>query len=201
MGPAAATSFDIADWFQERAGAQDSYLQPRKLQCLLFLAQGHFAAAYQGRKLMPSVFVVDHAGPMDPNIYRAYEHGTPQITKSRLDQPVLVYLDAIWRQYGGSDTETLNQTIAEFGANEPAVREANGAEVSIEIMCRMFAKSAPPNKPASAPVPAPVPVPVPAPAYAPAYAPAKQGAPQHVHAHTGRPVTVEKWIPGQKPVT
>ena len=171
MGPAAATSFDIADWFQERAGAEDSYLQPRKLQCLLFLAQGHFAAAYQRRKLMPSVFVVDHAGPMDPNIYRAYEHGTPQITKSRLDQPVLVYLDAIWRQYGGSDTETLNQTIAEFGADEPAMREANGAEVSIEIMCRMFAK----------------------------HVPAEPAGPPVAHTPAGRVISVQKWVPGNKP--
>jgi uncharacterized phage-associated protein len=186
MRPAAATSFDIADWFEERAGAEDCYLQPRKLQCLLFLAQGHFAVAYQRRKLMPSVFVVDHAGPMDPNIYRACEHGKPEITKSRLDQPVLVFLDAIWRQYGGLDTGTLNQTIAEFGADEPTVRDAGGDEVSIDAMCRMFAKPAPANKP------------VPAPASAPAYAPAKQGAPQNTQALTGRPVAVQKWIPGQK---
>jgi len=171
MVPAVKTSFDVADWFMERARAENNYLQPRKLQCLLFLSQGHFAAAYNGRKLMPSVFVVDHAGPMDPNLYRAYEHGRPNITRTGIDRATLVFLDAIWRQYAGLGTEDLNQIITEFGANETAVSDPDGSEVDIPTMCRMFVKAA---------------------------RTAKQPA-RLMHTQAGRPVTVEKWVPGRKP--
>lgn len=171
MGPAAKTSFDIADWFMERGRGENAYLPPRMLQCLLFLSQGHFAAAYEGRKLMPSVFVVDHAGPMDPNIYRAYEHGRPEITNTGLDQETLVFLDAIWRKYAGSDTDVLNQIIAELGAEEAAMCDADGAEIDIDVMRRMFAKPEP----------------------------KQAGTPQSAHTQEGRPVNVQKWIPGQKP--
>lgn len=171
MGPAAKTSFDIADWYMERARAENTYLQPRKLHCLLFLAQGHFAAAYEGRRLMPSVFIVDHAGPMDPNMYRAYENGRPDVTKSSLDQTTEVFLDAIWRQYGGADAGDLNDIINEFGAGEPAVRNADGAELEIDAMCRMFAK----------------------------HVPAEPAGPPVAHTPAGRVISVQKWVPGKKP--
>ncbi len=171
MGPAAKTSFDVADWFMERARVEDTYLQPRKLQCLLFLSQGHFAAAYDGRKLMPSVFVVDHAGPMDPNIYRAYENGCPDITKTGLDEASLVFLDAIWRQYGGSNFEVLNEIIAEFGAGEAVMRDGDGGEIDTDAMCRMFAK----------------------------HVPAEPSGPQNLYTPAGRPISVQKWQPGKKP--
>ena len=171
MGPAAKTSFDIADWFMECARTENTYLQPRKLQCLLFISQGHFAAAYNGRKLMPSVFVVDHAGPMDPNLYRAYERGRPDVIGAGIDQATEVFLNAIWRQYAGLDTDALNQVISEFGAEEKALRDADGSEIDIEAMRRMFAK---PDR-------------------------AKSEAPPLIHTQSGRPVTVEKWVPGRKP--
>ena len=70
MRPAAPTSFDIAIWFLDRARAEDTYVQPRMLQCLLFLAQAHYAAAHEGRPLMPAFFVVDDSGPLDPNVHK-----------------------------------------------------------------------------------------------------------------------------------
>ena len=51
--PATSSIFDVAHWFVERARFEDSYLQAQKLQRLLWLAQGHYAATYHGRKLMP----------------------------------------------------------------------------------------------------------------------------------------------------
>lgn len=169
-GPAAATSFDIAIWFMERARADDSYLQPRKLQSLMFLAQAHFAAAYAGRKLMPSVFIFDEGGPMDPNIYRAFEHGRPMITETPLARELLVFLDAIWRRYADSDALRLDQIIAKRGAAEVAIQRRDGSEITIEAMRRMFSKEAA----------------------------SRQGAPRTMRSHTGRPVTVRKWVPGRK---
>ena len=118
MRPATASSFDVAIWFLERARAEDTYLQPRKLQCLLFLAQAHFAAANGGRKLMPSVFICDHAGPMDPNVYRALEHGRPEISEMPLGEEVATFLAAIWQRYGARDAVALDRLIVERGADE-----------------------------------------------------------------------------------
>ena len=171
MGPAAKTTFDIADWYMERARAENTHLQPRKLHCLLFLAQGHFAAAYEGRRLMPSVFIVDHAGPMDPNIYRAYENGRPDVAKTGLDETTEVFLDAIWRQYGGADAGALNEIISEFGADEPAVGNADGDELDIDAMCRMFVKQVP----------------------------AEPSGPPVAQNAAGRVISVQKWVPGKKP--
>jgi hypothetical protein len=103
MRPATPNSFDVAIWLLERARSEDTYLQPRKLQCLLFLAQAHFAAAYKGRVLMPSFFIMDDAGPIDPNLYRALENGRPEVSEKPLDEEIVVFLDAVWRRYREAD--------------------------------------------------------------------------------------------------
>ena len=59
--PASAVSstFDVVVWFTDRALNDGEYLQPTKLHRLMYLAQGYFAVAYRGEKLMPATFVVD----------------------------------------------------------------------------------------------------------------------------------------------
>jgi uncharacterized phage-associated protein len=93
-GPAVACSFDVAIWMMERARADDSYLQPRKLHALMFLAQAHFAAK-SGRRLIPSIFLFDDGGAIDPNTYRAFENGRPVVTQSPLSAEISAFLDAI----------------------------------------------------------------------------------------------------------
>ena len=78
---------------------------------------------------MPSVFLIDHGGPIDPNIYRAYENGRPDITNSGLDQTTEVFLDAIWRQYGGADADALN----DIGA--PAPKKPTCSRASCTACC------------------------------------------------------------------
>ena len=178
MRPATASSFDVAIWLLERARAEDTYLQPRKLQCLLFLAQGHFAAANGGSKLMPSVFVCDHAGPMDPNVYRALEHGRPEISEMPLDEPAATFVAAIWQRYGTLDAAALDRLIAERGADELAVQQRDGSEIGIEAMQRMFAS---PPEPQSQPAARPT------------------AQPRVMVSQSGRQVAVEKWVPGAAP--
>ena len=69
--PSAATEscFDVALWFVEKARFDNSYIQAQKLQRLLWLAQGHNAATYHGRKLMPATFVAKSVGPVEPNVF------------------------------------------------------------------------------------------------------------------------------------
>ena len=74
---ATESSFDVAHWFVEYARGEDGYLQAQKLQRLLWLAQGEYARAYHGRKLMPTIFIAHELGPVEPNVYRAFELGHP----------------------------------------------------------------------------------------------------------------------------
>lgn len=138
MIPATTTSYDIAFCLLDRARQEDSYLQPRALQCLLFLSQAHYAAAYGGRRLMPSVFVIDDAGPLDPNLYRMFENGRPQVTAFPLDEAIAVFLDAVWRRYHNDDALRLEQKISRAGAKEKAVQLRKGAEITTAAMRRMF---------------------------------------------------------------
>ena len=47
-------AFDIAFWFADTALNENQYLQPQKLQRLLFIAQAYYTVAFNGRKLMPA---------------------------------------------------------------------------------------------------------------------------------------------------
>lgn len=169
MIPASATSLDVAVWFLDRARADDTYLQPRKLQCLLFLAQGHFAAAYGGRPLMPSFFVVDEGGPIDPNLYRILESGRPDFIQTPLGEEIVVFLEAVWRRYRDADTLRLDQIIGRRGAHEEPVRRRDRSEVSLEAMRRMFGGNR-----------------------------QKRSGPKVARTFTGREVTVTRWSPARK---
>ena len=58
MRPTAVEScFEIAFWFLDRALNDGEYLQPPKLQRLMYLAQAYFAVVQNGAKLMPATFV------------------------------------------------------------------------------------------------------------------------------------------------
>lgn len=171
MHPATATSFDVAIWFLDRARAEDSYLQPRKLQCLLFLAQAHYAVAYEGRALMPAFFVFDHGGPVDPNMYRALENGRPNVIQSPIEEEVIVFLEAVWRRYRDADALRLDQIISRKGAAEEAIASRDGRPVDIEAMRRMFGATKG-GKPSS--------------------------GPKTARTYNGREVTVTRWSPKRR---
>ena len=173
MVPLVKSSFDVAIWFLERARAGDSYLQPRKLHHLMFLAQAHYAAANKGALLMPSVFVMGDSGPLEPNVFRALEHGRPKLTEESPSSDAATFLDAIWLRYGPKDVEWLDEMISDYGKDELVVKKREGDEISIAAMARMFAK------PAESMV-----------------------EPTHIlRSQAGRAVTVEKWVPGAKPTS
>lgn len=204
MIPAAATSYDIAFWFLDRARSDDSYLQPRALQCLLFLAQAHYAAAYRGRRLMPSVFVIDDAGPFDPNLYRMLENGRPDITEFPIDKAVIVFLDAVWRRYRHDDALRLEQIVSRAGAKEKAVQLRKGAEITTAAMRRMFTPEKESKKKQPAIEQAPPPVAQDKPLLSQPInreqvleMEADKEGPRILTSHTGRKVTVTSWTPAR----
>ena len=166
------TSFDIAIWFLDRARTEDTYLQPRKLQCLLFLAQAHFSAAHDGRCLMPAFFVIDDSGPMDPNVYCALQNGRPDIEETPPSAVIAKFLDAIWARYKNADALRLDQLIARRGVDEQAVSDRDRSEVTLQAMQRMFASGDGTKK--------------------------KINTPTQAETATGRKVTITKWTPARK---
>ena len=73
--PATDTAIDIAYWFFNRAEKDGIYLETEKMQHLLFLAQIHFAMAYNMQILVPSLFVCNKDGFFEPNLKRMFAMG------------------------------------------------------------------------------------------------------------------------------
>src|SRR3546814_15279512 len=95
--PSAAveSTLDVALWFLDRARREDSYLQAQKLQRLLYLAQGFYAAGFHGRKLMPATFVAHELGPVEPTVFRLFELGPPNVTQIDPPAEVVNFLDSV----------------------------------------------------------------------------------------------------------
>lgn len=135
---ATESSFDVALWFVERARLEDNYLQAQKLQRLLWLAQGQYARAYHGRKLMPTVFVADEFGPIDPNVYRAFELGRPEIPDVRLPVEVEDFLVRIWGRFGHHATEHLNSMVRAHKIYKDSLDKGVGEEISFTVISEFF---------------------------------------------------------------
>jgi uncharacterized phage-associated protein len=179
---AVESSFDVAQWFINRAMNDGEYLQPRKLHPLMFLAQAYYAVAYNNRMLMPALFVIDGDGPIEPNVFRASSLKRPELEPWPMPSDTAHFLDSIWRRFGQHSTDYLSQMIA----GHPPVKEAatNGPRTIIPLaaMVGFYGKKA---TPASTAMGAP---PV-----------ADVLRPKVMKSQTGEPVSVRKWMPGKPP--
>ncbi len=133
------TVIDAAIWLMDRARQEDVYLQPQKLQRLLYIAQGSYAAMHHGRKLMPAVFVAGELGPQDPNIMRLFERGRP----SNLGAPVIRpeverFMESIWARYGHHTTEYINDQIKFHAVYKTALKKGVGEEIPFAAIVRFF---------------------------------------------------------------
>ena len=97
--PATDTAIDIAYWFFNRAEKDGIYLETEKMQHLLFLAQIHFAMAYNMQILVPSLFVCNKDGFFEPNLKRMFA--------AKIDS----FLESIWNKYGKTSLIGLEKLI------------------------------------------------------------------------------------------
>jgi len=135
---AVETVLDVAFWFMDKARSEDVYLQPQKLQRLLYLSQGHYAQAYHGRKLMPAVFQVYQSGPVEPNTYRIMESGRPDIRAVGLPPEVAKFLERLWLRYGHHGTDHLNQEVKAHEIVWRVLRKGEGEEIPFSLMAAFF---------------------------------------------------------------
>ena len=129
------SAFDIAFYFIEKSEVDNQYLQPQKLQSLLFLSQAYFALVARGQKLMPAVFVADERGPLEPNVYLAFSKGRPDIDlTSGLPREIEVFLDSIWRRYGHLSTNNLIDITKQNSAYKAAKDRGPRGEIFLKEM-------------------------------------------------------------------
>lgn len=137
-----SNAFDVAFFFADMALAENEYLQPQKLQGLMFLAQSYYVAAFKGRKLMPAVFVADERGPLEPNVYMAFSKGRPDIDADLfLPQEVESFLDGIWRRFGHYSTDKIMTMSKETTAFKHARKRGNRAEIDLGDMQLSFIRA------------------------------------------------------------
>lgn len=169
-------AFDVAFWFADTALNENEYLQPQKLQRLMFIAQAYYAVAFNGRKLMPAVFVADEMGPIEPNIYIAFSKGRPEVdAKLFLPYEVETFLDGIWRRFGHQSIDRLNKMVKETTAYKQAYKRGPRGEISLDAMHLSFARAE--KTPGVEQV-------------------VKQ---KIMRTQSGKSVTVKAWVPGTKP--
>ena len=169
------SAFDVAFWFADTALAENEYLQPQKLQRLLFIAQAYYCVAYPKRKLMPAVFVADELGPVEPNVYLAFSKGRPDVdVELFLPHDVDTFLSSIWRRFGHYEMERLNELTNETLAYKQARERSHRAEIMIEAMHLSFVRGE--------------------------TAPAVEQVltPKVMRTQSGKQVIVKSWNPGEK---
>ncbi len=135
------SAFDIAFWFMDMAERSAERMQPHKLQRLLFLSQAYFGVAFEGRKLMPAIFVADDRGPLEPNVYIAFSRGRPKLdVELFLPFEVETFLEALWRRFGHYSTDRLTRLTKETIAYRQAFNQGRRSEIAFEAMRLSFAR-------------------------------------------------------------
>lgn len=170
------SAIDAAFWFSDQALNHNEYLQPQKLHRLLFLAQAYYAVAYEGRKLMPAIFVADELGPIEPNVFKAFSRGRPDVDVDLfMPHEAEVFLNSIWNRFGHLSAERLTRMAKGSTAYKQAYRRGNRAEIPLDAMRLAFTRAE--TGPEVGQV----------------------VKPKVMVTQTGRPVRIKSWVPGSKP--
>ena len=167
------STFDVALWFSDKALEQNEYLQPQKLHRLLYLAQGFYVVAFEGCKLMPAVFIAEEMGPIEPNIYRAFAKGRPNMeSEVLLPAGVEQFLSNIWERFGRKTSDSLSTMCQESHAFKQALVKGARTEITLKDMLLSFAREK--SLPLSSQI----------------------KKPKMMRSQSGRPVAVKNWVPG-----
>lgn len=132
--PALKSTLHAVAWFERDAQSNGARLQPRKLQYLLYMAQGLYAAANDGRALMPSRFVASSLGPADPNLYGILEADIHLPELKELESRAEACLGLISRKFGNLPVEQLESFVEADGIFADVREIAPDAEIPLQKM-------------------------------------------------------------------
>lgn len=183
MRPTAVdSSFEVAFWFLDRAIEDGEYLQPQKLQRLLYLAQAYFGVLQNGLKLMPATFVAREEGPVEPTIFKALARGRPAVDLSPIDEVPRHVLDSVWRQFGAHSVDYLDKLIRRHPPFADALAAGVSTEITLESMIEFYGTQGTGRK--SVQVEA-----------KDAPSASKVLRPKVMRNHSGKPVSTTRWMP------
>ena len=172
--PTLPSVFDATEWFLDTALNDGEYLQPMKMQYLMYLAQGYYAAVSGARRFIPSVFVATARGPVEPNSYRVYSSARPVLHYQSLDRKTVSFLETIWRRFGAYSADWLFKTICGHDPYARALASGENTEIGIDDMAAFYSgKSDGFQNPAASGM-------------------------RVLRTGTGKTVAVKKWIPAKK---
>ncbi|MGE3332745.1 MAG: Panacea domain-containing protein [Rhodospirillaceae bacterium] len=182
MRPTAVdSSFEVAFWFLDRAIEDGEYLQPQKLQRLMYLAQAYFGVLQNGAKLMPATFVARDEGPIEPTIFKALARGRPPIDVKPIDEVPRHVLDSVWRQFGAHSIDYLDKLIRRHPPFADALAAGSGSEILLEAMIEFYGSQGTSRRPSAAAQDAP--------------SASKVLRPKVMRNHSGKPVSTTRWMP------
>lgn len=182
MRPTAVdSSFEVAFWFLDRAIEDGEYLQPQKLQRLLYLAQAYFGVLQNGLKLMPATFIAREEGPVEPTIFKALARGRPAVDLTPIDDVPRHVLDSVWRQFGAHSADYLDKLIRRHPPFADALAAGISTEITLESMIEFYGTQGAGRKSAHAAKDAP--------------SASKVLRPKVMRNHSGKPVSTTRWMP------
>ncbi|OPZ76368.1 MAG: hypothetical protein BWY78_01392 [Alphaproteobacteria bacterium ADurb.Bin438] len=165
--------FDGAKWFLDRGEEQNEYLQPLKLNGLIYLSQAYYAGLKAGAKLMPAFFVAHDLGPVDPNLYRALEQRQLNVFYEPVVGEALLLIKSVWKKYGSMPT---NQLTKELKSHAPYKNSYNpkirNNEIPLIEMAKFYGNLNKPKK--------------------------EVGKPKFLRTQNGDVVNVTQWMPKKK---
>jgi uncharacterized phage-associated protein len=147
---------------------------------LMYLAQAYFAVAYNGRSLMPAVFVADTLGPIEPNVFRACALQRPAIDALPMIMMADQFLDSIWRRFGALSADSLSRQVNGHPPYQNAIAKGLKSEIPLAAMMEFYGRKTTDTDKA-----------------------ARMGAPvveqvlrpRVMVSQTGKPVSVHRWMP------
>lgn len=175
--PPAESVFDVAEWFLDTALNDGEYLQPIKMQYLMYLAQGYYAAITKGRRFVPSVFKATDRGPIEPNSYRLYATDRPTLSYMSADKKTISFMQTIWKRFGAYSPDYLYRLISTHAPYAEAFAEGDKTEISLEKMADFYANG---TKDTTMPM-----------------AQTLSGT-RVLRSQSGKAVAVKKWLPQKK---
>ena len=172
MPAAVDSAFELAFWFCDRALNDGEYLQPIKMQYLMYLSQAYFATAYNGKRMVPAIFVADEVGPIEPSVFRAWVQGRPKFEgKNIISDDAAAFADSVWRRFGHHSADHLAKLCRKTPAYLAAFDRGKRAEIDLKQMVASFSNAE--NAPEVGQV----------------------VRPKMMRSHKGRAVEVKSWTP------
>ena len=139
--PVCDSAFDVAFWLIDRALEDGEYLQPQKMQRLMYLAQAYWGVVSRGQRFIPGIFVVSPLGPVEPNSWRAMDGAKPPDMVVRpLDEQQRHFLGSVWRRFGAHSADHLLRLVSSHPPYLEAKRIGPRAEIALEAMVRYYGR-------------------------------------------------------------